>query len=257
MKHLITSLTLILLLSVSYLQADNYWVQVATYGNKVADSYFDEAGVKDVSLHLDQNLIYRYYIKDFSERNKAEEARKLAMDRGFKYAKVVDMDEYLKSCKKLCVDGVDLEEKPLIKVIYFDFDKSGLKKEAKKTLDNVSTIMQMVPDVEVKINGHTDAKGSNMYNLKLSQERAKQARSYLMNQQIEKNKIQSDEFGENLPIAMNETDRGEDLPEGRKFNRRVELIITKKGKELSRHEIKQELYATIPQHLWIDNRIIF
>ncbi len=246
MKHLIAVSSFFCLFFTSKVEAANYWVQVAAYGEKVSDDYFDQAGVKNVELHLDHNLIYRYYIKDLPGMSQAEAIKAKAVDRGFKYAKVVDMDALKELCKKPCRD-----EDPMIKVIYFDFDRSSLRNKSQQTLDEVSTLLQTTPDLEVKINGHTDAKGSDNYNDALSQRRAERARQYLINQSIARANLSTAPFGEKLPIALNETSQGKDLPEGRQFNRRVELIITPKGRELAYEKVKEMLYANLPRHLRI------
>ena len=50
------------------------------------DGYFDAAGLDDVVLHLDHNLIYRYYIKELPGKNQAESLKSKAVEKGFKYA---------------------------------------------------------------------------------------------------------------------------------------------------------------------------
>ena len=251
MKQLITIFTFISLFLASDMQAENYWVEVAAYGQKVDDDYFDAAGLQDVVLHLDHNLIYRYYIKELPGKNQAEVAKSKAIDKGFKYAKVVDMDIMYTSCKTPCINGKSLDEEPLVEVIYFDFDGTGLREKSQEKLDQVSTLLQTIPDLEVKINGHTDAKGSEDYNDALSRQRAERARQYLLAQQIPSDQVGMSKFGETLPVALNQNHRGEDLPEGRQYNRRVELIVSKRGQELTFDEVKKVLFADIPPYLRI------
>jgi len=252
MKHLITVLALVCFFLAPSLKAESYWVEVAAYGEKVDDDYFAAAGLDDVILHLDHNLIYRYYIKELPGETHAKAVQSTAVEKGFKHAKVVDMDYVRMVYNSPCINGKNLDEELLLEVIYFDFDGSGLRQESRKKLDEVSTLLQVVPDLEVKINGHTDAKGSDDYNDALSRRRAEQARQYLLAQQIPDEKVGMKKFGETLPIALNKNYRGEDLPEGRQYNRRVELIIVRAGQELNFDEVKKILFADIPRHLWIE-----
>src|SRR5690606_13805653 len=105
--------------------------------------------------------------------------------------------------------------------VLFDFDKSDLKKEAKSTLDEVINILESLEDgQEIKIYGHTDNKGADDYNLKLSEERAKSVQSYLKKfGDIDHLTLTVKGFGKTKPIASNEDD------DGRAQNRRVEIIF--------------------------------
>lgn len=245
MKYLIALLTLTCFFFVSAVQAESYWVEVAAYGEKVADDYFEAAGLEDVVLHLDHNLIYRYYIKALPGKNAAESAKSTAMEKGFKYAKVVDMDEMRKKCNLAC----NLDDQPVIEVLHFDYDKSLLRADARRKLDEISTVLQVIPDLEVKINGHTDAHGTDNYNDALSRKRAREARQYLLAQNISTKKVELTPFGEQMPIAINQLHGGQDAPEGRQYNRRVELIITRAGQAITYEEVRRILQARIPYQL--------
>ncbi|MGZ8096588.1 MAG: OmpA family protein, partial [Methylosarcina sp.] len=76
------------------------------------------------------------------------------------------------------------------------------------------------PDTMVKIEGHTDSRGSADYNAQLSQMRADSVREFLVSNGIAPNRITSQGMGENFPVATNST------PSGRQQNRRVDVTIT-------------------------------
>ena len=101
----------------------------------------------------------------------------------------------------------------------FDFDKSIIKEEAKGPLNKVVAWLQENPTVKVEISGHTDSKGSDEYNQKLSEARAKAVYEYFISQGVDKFRLAYAGYGESRPIATNETDAG------RQLNRRVELNI--------------------------------
>lgn len=114
---------------------------------------------------------------------------------------------------------------PIFVNVLFDFDKSNIRTGASDTLDKVATILTDYPDMIVEVRGHTDAKGTNAYNNRLSQRRAKSAMQYLIDKGVDKDRLITKGFGENEPIAPNETEAGDDNPQGRQLNRRVEFKI--------------------------------
>jgi len=79
----------------------------------------------------------------------------------------------------------------------------------------------------VEIDGHTDSKGSDAYNIKLSEERARSVMDYLTQKGISADRMVAHGFGKSKPIAPNQKEDGNDNPTGRQLNRRVELKITK------------------------------
>jgi outer membrane protein OmpA-like peptidoglycan-associated protein/predicted acylesterase/phospholipase RssA len=107
----------------------------------------------------------------------------------------------------------------------FDFDKDEIKRDFKLVLDEGARLLHDNPSVTVSIEGHTDSKGTDAYNQRLSERRAKAVRQYLMSRGVEPSRLSTIGKGETAPIAENMKD-GKDNPEGRAMNRRVELIVT-------------------------------
>jgi OOP family OmpA-OmpF porin len=102
----------------------------------------------------------------------------------------------------------------------FDFNKSDIRPEFQSELDEVATFMKNNPEAYVMLVGYTDSIGSEGYNLGLSMRRANSAANYLTsNHNIERNRIVVNYYGEENPIASNDTD------EGRAQNRRVEIAV--------------------------------
>ena len=126
----------------------------------------------------------------------------------------------------------------IIPNIYFDFDSDVLTKTSKSVLD--TTILELLVDnplIIVEISTHTDSKGSDKYNLSLSQKRAESVTKYLVSQGIAKKRLKSKGYGELKPIAPNENEDGTDNPEGREKNRRCEFeVIGKLEVELEEEE---------------------
>ena len=110
--------------------------------------------------------------------------------------------------------------------ILFDFDKAEVKPEAEPTLKKISELLTFYKDSPMEINGHTDNKGSDDYNQKLSERRAEAVKKYLTEKfSVENSRLKAKGLGESQPIAENAKPGGADDPDGRQKNRRVEVII--------------------------------
>ena len=102
----------------------------------------------------------------------------------------------------------------------FAFNKFNLTDKAKAGLDKVAAWLNDNPDVQVEISGHTDSVGSDSYNQKLSEDRAKSVYEYFIHEGgVSSKRLSYKGYGKTRPIATNETDAG------RQQNRRVELNI--------------------------------
>jgi OOP family OmpA-OmpF porin len=124
--------------------------------------------------------------------------------------------------KDLFLQRIEVGVTVVLKNIYFDFDKTTLKKESSTELNKVVNFLKQNSTVEIEISGHTDSKGSDDYNLSLSQGRSQSVVDYLIKQGIESYRLTAKGYGENKPIDTNDTD------EGRANNRRVEFTVLKK-----------------------------
>jgi outer membrane protein OmpA-like peptidoglycan-associated protein len=103
--------------------------------------------------------------------------------------------------------------------LLFDVDKATLKPASKTNLTNLSAILNKYADTNVLLEGHTDSSGSNEYNLELSNKRSQSVANYLASQQVNATRFTIMGYGEDQPIADNET------ADGRTQNRRVEVAI--------------------------------
>jgi photosystem I P700 chlorophyll a apoprotein A2 len=111
----------------------------------------------------------------------------------------------------------------------FDFNKADLKATAGPTLTKVAEVVNFYKDEPVRIEGHTDSKGSDTYNLDLSNKRANAFKSALVSKYgISAKRLIAKGFGETKPAAPNTKPDGSDDPVGRARNRRVEILIDTK-----------------------------
>ncbi len=123
--------------------------------------------------------------------------------------------------KDTVVVKVDTVQPIVLKNVFFDFDGFNLRPESYKELNKLVKFLKDNPKIRIEISAHTDDRGSDEYNYKLSENRAKSVREYLISQSIDASRITSKGYGETKPVAPNDTE------ENRQLNRRVEYIILK------------------------------
>jgi outer membrane protein OmpA-like peptidoglycan-associated protein len=111
--------------------------------------------------------------------------------------------------------------------VFFDFDKWDLRPESFVELDRVVKLLEENPAIEIEMSAHTDSRGSDDYNLKLSDNRARSVMEYILSKGISSTRIISHGYGETVPVASNSNADGSDNPENRQLNRRVEFKILK------------------------------
>ena len=112
-------------------------------------------------------------------------------------------------------------------IVTFAFDSSDLTALAKTNLDKLTKVLVDNPDTNITIYGHTDSKGADDYNQKLSERRANSVKSYLISKGIAASRLFASGEGESMPVASNDTEAG------RAKNRRVEFAITANEKMIN------------------------
>jgi outer membrane protein OmpA-like peptidoglycan-associated protein len=111
--------------------------------------------------------------------------------------------------------------------ILFDFDKADIRPAAEPTLAQVAKMIQGYSKAKVLIEGHTDSKGVESYNAKLSDRRAVSVKTWFARHGLNANPMQTHGWGAAKPVAANTHPDGSDDPGGRQKNRRVEITIKK------------------------------
>ncbi|RYF84344.1 MAG: OmpA family protein [Chitinophagaceae bacterium] len=111
--------------------------------------------------------------------------------------------------------------------VYFAFDKAIVLEESYDALNKLAKMLTDNPSISVEISGHTDSKGDDKYNQKLSEARAKSVVDYLVSQGIDRSRLTAAGYGESKPIAPNTNPDGTDNPTGREKNRRTEFKVIK------------------------------
>ncbi len=178
------------------------------------------------SVRLDQIIEYVVLHKDFriySDSNliaKNDAALQAILD--------AELKKEDKTIDTLFTDNINekIELKPMetgrefkLNNILYDFDKATLRPESVVELDRLVIILNEQATIKVEISSHTDFKGSDAYNQKLSQARAKSVTDYLTQKGISKNRLVAKGYGESKPVATNDTE------EGMQLNRRTEFKV--------------------------------
>ena len=147
-----------------------------------------------------------------------------ALERSFDRSKNVLSTQVLPEIKQksvLVTGDVDFEVYSVDETVLFDTEKSMLKPTAAATLDEIiASIGQRFVDKNVRVMGFADSRGDASYNLQLGHDRADAVKKYLVETgKIPAARVSTESFGEQKPVATNET------PAGRKANRRVEIAV--------------------------------
>lgn len=152
----------------------------------------DENGFYTADLHEDFEL----YIK--------AQKKKYFGDAGTVSTKgLVDSKDLVQDFQLALIPGGEI----VIPGIEYDFDKATLRPESKKILDDLTNFLVLNNNIYIQINSHTDCRGSDDYNLKLSKERAKSCVDYLISKGIDPKRLMSEGFGETVPMELKD-DKG-------------------------------------------------
>ncbi len=144
----------------------------------------------------------------------------------------INLDKLLTDYANRFSDG-DIYYTPLIKnlkggdslVVYFDLDSGLLTERTQHQLSIVAVLLKSDKNKKLTISGHTDALGSDQYNLTLSKKRANTVMEFFIKKGIPAAQIKISGFGKAQPRLPNQTKDGIDNPDGRRVNRRAEILL--------------------------------
>lgn len=136
---------------------------------------------------------------------------------------IIDMNaSYVEYVKDVALKKVEVGSVIVLRNIFFDFDKATIRPESANELDRLIKLLTENPTIKIELGSHTDSKGSDEYNMKLSDSRSQSVVSYLISKGIPADRLTAKGYGETKPIDTNDTD------EGRQNNRRTEFKILSK-----------------------------
>ncbi len=161
------------------------------------------------------------------ENGKVLESAKRLIDGKFRYVRL-DADQNVITLINEVDEVIKIAENEnfIISNVLYDFASDKINEVAALELDKLVLILQKNKHVGVELSSHTDSKGTEERNIKLSQRRADAAVHYVVSKGIAKDKIIAKGFGEKMPVAPNQIN-GKDNPEGRAKNRRTEFKVIK------------------------------
>ena len=139
---------------------------------------------------------------------------------------LVNVSVSMKKLKELIVieEGI---KKLKTDLIYFDFDKFSIRRDASEELNKLVEVMAEYPEMVIRIESHTDSRGSKVYNKYLSDKRAKSSRDYLISKGVSPDRIES-AIGYGEERLLNECDGTVRCSSQKhEFNRRSEFIIVR------------------------------
>ncbi len=125
---------------------------------------------------------------------------------------------------------LEVGKRVVLENIYYDHDKDDIRPDAALRLDQLFKVLSDYPSLEINLLSHTDSRGTEEYNMELSQRRAESAVSYLVNKGISASRLKPIGMGESE--LLNGCDDGIDCPEGdHQSNRRTEIRVIKMNEE--------------------------
>ena len=140
---------------------------------------------------------------------------KFNLQRGVKYVMLAGAKGYLNGKQEFESDTIEedadysvdfilaaMHKPQVVENIFYDFDKATLRPESKKALDEMAQMLKDNPHVAIEMASHTDRKGSDEYNMRLSQRRAQSVVDYLIEAGVEKERLQPHGYGESRPKTV-------------------------------------------------------
>lgn len=194
---------------------------IITLYNEDGSEYNSIKTDKDGNYKLTTNYFNSYRIRAEKENYDTKEHKSEARKEEQK------IDFQLKRNTLALIPGTDISTLLNIKHILFDFDKSNIRSDARVELEKLITVMKKHPALKIEIGSHTDSRGSERYNNQLSERRAQSTMQYLIENDIEKDRLKAKGYGETK--LLNKCDDGVPCSKAKhERNRRSEFIVLEK-----------------------------
>ncbi|MFN8309560.1 MAG: OmpA family protein [Chitinophagales bacterium] len=121
--------------------------------------------------------------------------------------------------------------------VYYDYDKSKLREDARDTLKSVTAFLEQNPQYVIEVGGHTDGKGKESYNDALAKHRSEAVVNYFIyEKKMKPERFVSKAYGATMPAASNTNPDGTDNPTGRALNRRTEFKVVDELKNVTKED---------------------
>lgn len=209
-------------------------------------NFTDSKGEHFVELNTDEEGYYKIETNKFETYTIRASKEDYDTDEKISTPKLEEqrIDFVLQRNVIILTPGVDLANVLNIPIIYFNFDKSNIRPDAQVDLEKVYQVLKEYPEIRINIRSHTDSRGSDAYNLALSDRRAKSTRKYLIGKGIEAFRLEAEGLGEHE--LVNECSDGVPCSETKhQANRRSEFIIL--GENEHKIEVKHKAPEVIDE----------
>ncbi|MEQ1744078.1 MAG: OmpA family protein [Saprospiraceae bacterium] len=229
-RHLPTFLFALIFCLAHGLFAQNFRVQVAAFADSVPSTYFLSHGIHGAVASVDEHGIYRYLFGSYPTRIEAEAAQKKLVANGFANATIIDLEEQrVLTDSRLCAyfkgGPVEVAESDTVRFAYFDSGKAVLSDDAKSDLEHVLRKLIAHPASQLRILGYSDATGAGKANLELATNRARAARNFLIDRNIDPNRILLRIYGESVSGSIEDPDEVERESEREELRKLYRCVV--------------------------------
>ena len=176
----------------------------------------------------DASGTYAFTVEDFAPL-KASATREGYRSGALEVGVPADLEATILNNPAVCLSKIpEVGETEVLNNVYYEFNKAYLLEASFASLDKLVAMLRDNPTVTIEIGGHTDSKGADNYNQRLSEARAHSVVDYLVGKGIERGRLVAKGYGESVPVAPNTREDGSDNPQGREQNRRTEFKVLSK-----------------------------
>ncbi len=172
------------------------------------------SGVIDFSFSLDNGKVYQIDVMKDGYFKRSIPVNTNNVPGGKDYVEVIGL-----------LAAIEVGKSYELANILYDFGKATLRNESKVVLDELLEILKENANIIIELGSHTDSKGTDELNFKLSQARAQSCVDYIISKGISKGRLVAKGYGESSPVAPNENEDGSDNEDGRQKNRRTEFKV--------------------------------
>ena len=220
--------------------AQDFRVQIAAYADSMPLAYFKSRGLERVLVSTDQMGLYRYFAGTYQNREQADAKLKEIIAKGFPNAVIVDLEEqralggatcpYNRPNRPIFLENID--DKTKAYYLYFELGSASLSAETYAEIDRVEQGLKTNLKLSLQIIGQTDGLGDAAANQELATSRARAVRNCLITKGIRTDRMTIKVYGEGAAALPNKDEISlKDLPENRKWNRRVVLIVSESAEK--------------------------
>lgn len=196
----------------------------AADNKKIGTVYSDKEGKYTINLPAYKECKLVYKKEGLTEKIQNVIPLKPMEKKEYSNDFINEMEVIVDDKKVTLHEGDDLTDKLKLSPIYFDYNGYKIRESSKIELNKIVELMKVRPNISIKINSHTDSRGRDDFNMKLSDNRAKATLNYIASHGIEKERLTGEGFGETH--LVNKCSNGEKCSEAEhQENRRSEFII--------------------------------